>query len=111
MVIIFSKLPFDNILYILSYCNNVVIKKNKIIFINKFNKNDFRYNVIKSKTNIFKMSHNSYGVVLGKYKRLVLGVRNKYLNNWEYFFHIFTYDLIMRCMNDNPILSLYNELK
>jgi hypothetical protein len=111
---IFSFLPFDLIKEILLYTNYFVLRKNKdIVFINKILKTDIRYELLKTIPKIFKISNNSWSVILGKEKKYILKHYLRPSLIWEYSYVIFSKDPHTNMMNSIPdsiiYIPLYNE--
>lgn len=102
----FEKLPWDMIREILLFNTHFIIRKQKLICINTFSRDDYRYTLLSQKPKIYHMSNNQYSVILSHIpskKRFVLGYYCNYLLHIrEYFFHTFTYDYLMKHMNETP---------
>ena len=91
---LFHKLPFDIIREILLYNEHFVIRKqnNRLICISKIPKIDKRFFLYDTVPKIYKTSDNSWSVILGKDKRLVLCRSLKPSLAWEYSFTVFSKD-------------------
>jgi hypothetical protein len=112
---LFSQLPFDIICEILLYDSHFVTRKqnNRIICINKIPKTDKRFFLHDMVSKIYKLSHNSWQVILGKEKKFVLCHRLRPSLEWEYSFAIFSKDPHTNMMCSIPdsviYLPLYNS--
>jgi hypothetical protein len=97
----FEKLPWFIIQEILLFDSRFVYRNKKLLFIDKIPRNDERYSLLSKIPRIYKMSSNSWNVILSEpitKKRFILG----YHSEREYFFHTFTYNHQMREMNKSP---------
>ena len=86
---IFSKLPDEIIKNILLYDKHFIMRDKKILVINNLVKDIKKENLLKKIPRIFKFNSSSWHVILGNYKRFVLGY-NKINNDWEYFFSVYS---------------------
>ena len=103
---LFHKLPFDIIREILLYNEHFVIRKqnNRLICISKIPKIDKRFFLYKTVPKIYKMSDNSWSVVLGKDKKFVLCLTLKSSHIWEYSFSVFSKDQHTNMLCQNSII-------
>jgi hypothetical protein len=92
--LLFSKLPFDIIRLILLYDSHFVIRSNnKIVCINKIPKEDFRFMLYNNIPKIYKVSPNSWKVIITTIRRYFIIKHNLRENlTWEYSFLIFSKD-------------------
>jgi hypothetical protein len=107
---IFSQLPDEIIREILLYDPRFIWRENKMIIISPCSREDHRYSILKQIPKKWKMSENSWSVILGDKKRMVLGYRNIVNNEWEYFFSIFAYDSLMCQRRDYPDFAIYSPV-
>jgi len=105
---LFYKLPFDIIREILLYNEHFVIRKqnNRLICINKIPKIDKRFFLYDTLPKIYKISDNSWSVILGKDKRLVLCHTLKQSLVWEYSFSVFSKDYHTNMMCQDSVIYL-----
>ena len=106
----FDKLSWDIIREILLFDPRFVLRKNKLVFIGRISKEDERYLLLSKIPRIYQISLNTWQVILSEpisKKRFVLGYRSN--TQWEFFFHIFTYNHQMREMNKRPDIMLCFE--
>jgi len=100
---IFANLPFDIIKEILVYDPRFVVRNNRLLFIGKIPKSDFRFMLYNSIPKIQVLAPNSWSVIFsGKDKRYVLRhyLRPSFI--WEYSFIIYSKDPHMNMMNSIP---------
>jgi hypothetical protein len=107
---IFSQLPDEIIRTILFYDSRFIWRENQWIVISPFLREDYRYRLLEKIPKKFNMSPNSWSVILGEKKRMVMGYRNVVNNEWEYFFSIFAYDSLMQHSRDYPEFAIYYQL-
>ena len=103
----FGKLSWDIIREILLYDSRFVLRKNKLVFIGRIPREDERYSLLSKISRIYQMSSNSWQVILSEpisNKKFVLGYRCN--TQWEFFFHIFSYNHLMREINKQPDIML-----
>jgi hypothetical protein len=103
----FDKLSWDIIREILLYDPRFVLQKNKLVFIGRISREDERYLLLSNIPRIYHMSSNSWQVILSEpisKKRFVLGYRCN--TQWEFFFHIFSYNHPMREINKQPDIMI-----
>ena len=106
---IFNKLPFDIIREILLYDKHFVLRKqnNRLICINKIQKIDEQFVLYNTIPKIFRMSNNSWSVILGKDKRFVLSRSLQPSLHWLYSFSFFSRDKHTNIMNWIPDTTIY----
>lgn len=101
-------LPWDIILEILLFDSRFILHKKytrTLLFIDRIPRNDERYSLLSKKPRIYHMSTNQWSVILSEpttKKRFILECRRNYHSQWEYYFHVFTYNYQMREMNKLP---------
>ena len=111
ILLLFSRLPDEIIQEILVYDRRFIWRENKMIIISPFSREDHRYHLLAKMPRKYNMSVNSWSVILGEKKRMVLGYRNIGENNeWEYFFSVFSYDSLMCQMRDYPEYAIYSPV-
>jgi hypothetical protein len=117
---LFSKLPFDLIREILLYDTHFVIRRNKksnrIVFIDKIPKDDYRFFLYSNVPKVYELAPNSWSVILQSKTHKKRYVVRHYLRPsliWEYSFAIFSKDPhtnMMRTIPDSMIyVPLYNS--
>lgn len=90
---IFSKLSLDLIKEILLYDTHFVLRKNnQFICIDKFSKEDSRYQLLDNIPKIFQLAPNSWSVILGKNTKYIIKHYLRPSNIWEYSFVIYSKD-------------------
>ena len=108
---LFSHLPDELIRTILEYDRRFLWRENKMIIISPFLREDHRYSILEKIPKKWNISNNSWSVILGEKKRMVLGYRNIGENNeWEYFFSIFAYDSLLNHSRDYPEFAIYSPV-
>jgi len=111
---LFALLPFEIIREILLYDNRFVIRKkhnsSTLIWINKIVNLDKRCLLLETIPKIYELSTNSWSVILGKYKKFVLGHYLRPSNIWEYRFVTFSVDQHTNMMCSIPDSSIYTPL-
>ena len=109
---LFQKLPFDIIREILLYDSHFIIRKanNRIICINKIPKIDARFLLYETIPKIYKMSNNSWSVILGKNKKFILSHSYRPSLLWDYSFSVFSKDIHTNMMSSFPDSIIYLQL-
>lgn len=107
---IFSQLPDEIIRSILFYDSRFIWRDGRWIIISPFSREDHRYYLLEKIPRKYNMSTNSWSVILGENKRMVMGYRNIVNNEWEYFFSVFSYDSLMYQWRDYPDVAIYFPL-
>ena len=112
---IFSKLPFDIIKEILLYNNNFIMRRNRIVFINKIPKDDLRFLLYNKIPKIYEISHNNWSVILetNNHKKYIIGHYLRPSLIWEYKYSVFSRDPhtnMMRLIPDYMICIPFRKL-
>jgi hypothetical protein len=105
-------LPDEIIINILLYDTRYIWRNNELIFIDTFSKKDERYSLLKQIPKMYRMSKNTWSVILDHTftkKRFVLGYRNIINHYWEYFFAIFSYDSLLKYLKEEPDTYIYTH--
>jgi len=104
----FEKLPWDIIRKILLYNPRYImrndIKNQYLIYVGVIPKEDIRYSILSKIPRIYQMAENQWTVILSEpitKKRFVLGYRCNYNTQWEYLFHTFSYNHILRIFTED----------
>jgi hypothetical protein len=105
----FEKLSWDIIREILLFDCRFFLWRNKLVFIDKIPREDERYSILYKIPRIYRMYNNQWIVILSEpisKKRFILECRQNYHSQWEYYFHVFTYNHLMRELNTRPDISI-----
>ena len=101
---IFSNLPFDIIKEILLYDSRFVLRnKNRLIFIDKIPKSDFRFQLYNTIPKVYELAPNSFNIIFSEKNKLY--ILRHYLRPtliWEYSFVVYSKDPHMNIMNSIP---------
>lgn len=100
---IFSNLSFDLIREILLYNYHFVIRRNKLVFIDKISKQDFRYNILDTIPKIQKFGPDIFSITIWKEdKKYVLRYFLRPSLVWEYSFVVHSKDQHTNMMDSVP---------
>jgi len=113
---LFSKLPFDIIREILLYDTHFVVrnnyKKNRIVFIDKIPKDDYRFFLYSTVPKVYEIGDNNWSVILdtNDHKKYVMGHYLRPSMIWEYRFVIYSKDPHTNMMSTIPDSMIYIPL-